>query len=195
MRGGTLRMKKYLRYILPVAIVGIVFLIIYVYRGFHQKDLATWMVGQTDEDHYPDWEEDVEILEAERNILKEDHLFFSKVYFIKRSDSYQIRFRIAYSVPFLRSSLFEDLDWVKLEDSDGNDYTEYLTVYTSRIAGLNCVNATLVMDEEIYSALSGGKLNVSAVCTEGGLNGNENSYASCQVEILVPERNKDNFNE
>ena len=84
---------------------------------------------------------------------------------------------------------------MKLEDSDGNDYTEYLTVYSSRIAGLNCVNATLVMDEEIYSALSGGKLNVSAVCTEGGLNENENSYASCQVEILVPERNKDNFNE
>lgn len=189
-----LRMKKYLS-ILLVAIAGIVFFMVCVYRGFNQKGLATWMAGQTDGDHYPDWEEDIEILEAERNILKEDHLFFSKVYIIKRSDSYQIRFRIAYSVPFMRSSLFEDMDWVKLEDSDGNDYTECLTVYSSKIAGLNCVNATLVMDEDIFSALSGDKLTVSAVCTEGGLNGNENSYASCQVEILVPEMNKDNFNE
>lgn len=178
-------MKKYLKYALLIIVAGILFFMIYFYVGFYQKGLDTWLVGQTDEDHYPGWEKNIEIMKMDRNILNKDHLFFSKVFLLKGTDSYQLRFRIAYSIPFIHNSLFQDTDWVKLADSDGNDYSSCLTAYSSKIAGLNCINATLVMDKDTFSSLAGGKLIVFAVCTDDGPNAD--SYAGCEVEILVPE--------
>lgn len=179
-------MKKYLKYILPMVVAGMVIYTVCAYVGFSRKGLDAWLAGQTDGDHYPDWEKDTEVLEVERDILKKAHLFFSKVYFIQSSGSCQLRFRIAYSVPFLHGDLLGDTRWVKLADSDGKDYSGCLTVYPSKIAGLNCLNVALVMDADTASALSGGKLNVSLVCTEGGLE-DEKSYASCEAEIQLPE--------
>lgn len=68
----------------------------------------------------------------------------------------------------------------------GNDYFGCLTVFPSEIARLNCINVTLVMDRDTFSAVSGSSLKVSAACTEGG-SGDGDSYAGCEVEILVPE--------
>lgn len=179
-------MKKYLKYYaLLIIVAGIVFFTIYSYVGFYQKGLNIWLVGQTDEDHYPGWEKSVEITKMDRNILNQDHLFFSKVFLLKGTDSYQLRFRMAYNILFMHNSLVQDTDWVKLADSDGNDYSDCLTVYPSRIAGLNCINATLVMDEDTFSLLVGDKLIVSAVCSDDGPNAV--SYAGCEVEILIPE--------
>ncbi len=177
---------KYLKYVLLVVVVGIVVYMAYTYVSFNRQGLDTWLAGQTDGDHYPDWEEDIEVLEVDRSILNKAHLFFSRVYLMKGSDSYQLRFRIAYSIPFLHGNLLGDTKWVKLEDSYGNDYSDCLTVYPSEIAGLNCINVALVLDADTFSVLSGGKLTVSAVCTEDGLN-DENSYADCEVEIQIPE--------
>lgn len=183
-------MKKHLKYAVPAVIIiaGIIFLMVYAYIGFYQQGLDTWLVGQTEADHYPDWEENVEITKLDRHILNKDHLFISKVYLLKGSTgSYQLRFRIAYSIPFMHGSLFQDTDWVKLADDEGNDYTGCLTVYASRIAGLNCVNATLVMDADTFSLLAGGKLTVSAICKDTDALPAENGYAGCEVEILIPE--------
>ncbi len=177
---------KYLRYILLAVVAGMVVYMTYAYVSFNRKGLDTWLVGQTDGDHYPDWEEDIEVLEVDRSILNKAHLFFSRVYLMKASDSYQLRFRIAYSIPFLHGNLFGDTKWVKVEDSYGNDYSGCLTVYPSEIAGLNCINVTVIMNADTFSVLSGGKLTVSAVCTESGLN-DENSYADCEADILIPE--------
>ncbi len=177
---------KYLRYALLAVVAGMVVYMVYTYDSFSRKGLDTWLVGQTDGDHYPDWGKDFEVLEVDSSILKKVHLFISRVYLVKCSDNYQLRFRIAYSIPFLRGSLFEDTEWVELTDSYGNDYSNCLAVYPSDIAGLNCINASLIMDTDTFSAMSGGKLTVSVVCTESGLNA-ENSYANCEVEILVPE--------
>lgn len=177
---------KYLRYVMLAVVIGMVVYVLYTYDSFSRKGLDTGLVGQTDEDHYPDWGKDIEVLEADSSILNKAHLFFSRVYLIKRSDSYQLRFRIAYSIPFLRGSLFEDTEWVELTDSYGNDYSGCLKVYPSNIGGLNCINAALVMDADTFSAISGDRLTVSVVCTEGDLN-DENSYANCVVEILIPE--------
>lgn len=181
-----MKYMKYLKYALLAIVIGMVVYMVYTYDSFTRKGLDVWLVGQTDEDHYPDWGKDIEVLQADSSILNKVHLLFSKVYLIKCSDSYQLRFRIAYSIPLLRSSLFEDTEWVELTDSCGKDYLGCLTVYPSDIAGFNCLNAALVMDADTFSAISGGKLTVSVVCTEGGLN-DENSYANCEVEILVPE--------
>lgn len=181
---------KYVRYILLVIAAGAVFFMVYSYVGFSQKGLNTWLVGQTAEDHYSNWDGAVDdVYEADRNILNKAHIFFSKVFVIKRSDSYQIRFRFAYSIPFMHDSLLQDTDWLKLVDSDGNDYQDCLTVYSSKITALSCIDATLTMDEDMFSELSGsGKLTVSVVCTEAGLN-TESSYAGCEVEILIPGMN------
>lgn len=176
-------MKKYLRYALVAAIAGIVFYMVYAYDSFSRKGLDTWLVGQTEEDHYPDWEGNMEVLEIDRNIRSIRHLSLSRVYLIEYADSYQLRFRIAYSIPFLHNSLFEDTKWEKMTDSDGNEYFSRMTVYPSEIAGLNCINVALVMDADTFSAMSDGKLTVSAVCAGD----DENSYANCEVEILFPE--------
>lgn len=179
-------MKKYLKYVMLVIIAGIASLLIYTYVGFNRKGLDTWLVGQTEGERYPDWKGTVAVQEVGLDSLNRKHLFFSKVFLLKGTDSYQLRFRIAYSIPFLRSSLLADTDWVKVADADGNDYTGCLTVYPSAIAGLNCLNVTLVMEEDTFSALSGGRLTVSAVCAEEGLNAAD-SYAGFDAEILVPE--------
>ncbi len=179
-------MKKYLRYVLWVVLAGMVIYLLYTYDSFSRKGLDTWLVGQTDGDHYPDWGKDAEVVEADYSILKKVHLFFSRIYLIKCSNSYQLRFRIAYSFPFLHSNLFENTEWVKLTDSHGNDYLDCLTVYPSEIAGLNCINVMLLMDESTFSSILGDKLTVSVVCTESDLN-DESSYANCEVEILIPE--------
>lgn len=185
-------MKKKLKYVLLVFAAGAVFLMVYTYVGFSRKGLNTWFAGQTTEDHYPNWDDGaVDVYEADRSILNKDHLFFSKTYILKdcATDNYQLRFRFAYSIPFMRGdSLLQDTDWLKLTDSDGNDYQNCLTVYSSKVTGLNCINATLTMDGDTFSALSlsGDKLTVSVVCAEGGLNA-ENSYAGGEVEIQIPE--------
>lgn len=175
-------MKKYLRYAFAAVIAGIVIYMVYTHDCFSRKGLDTWLVGQTGEDHYPDWEENMEVTEIDRNILHSDHLSLSRVYLIKHVDSYQLRFRIAYSIPFLHNSLFEDTEWIKLTDSNGNDYFDCLTVYPSEGAGRNCIDVALVMDRDTFSAMSGGKLTVSAVCAEDA----ENVYANCEAEIMIP---------
>ncbi len=178
-------MKKFLKSALVVVIAGIIFCTVYV--GFNQKGLETWLVGQTEGDHYPDWEKTVALYKLDYSILNKDNLFFSNVYLLKGAEGcYQLRFRFAYSIPFMHGDLLEDTDWVKLADSDGNDYSDCLTVYSSGIAGLNCINATLVMDADTFSALVGDKLTVSVVCTKTGQN-EKNSYAGGEVEITVPE--------
>ncbi len=60
--------------------------------------------------------------------------------------------------------------WKAAFAGNQNDYSDCLTVYPSEIAGLNCINVALVLDADTFSVLSGGKLTVSAVCTEDGLN-------------------------
>ena len=177
---------KYLKYVLYAVLVGVIVWLFYTYDSISRKGLDTWLVGQTDGDHYPDWGRDVEVIEVDYTVLKKAHLIFSKIYLIKCSNSYQIRFRIAYSFPFLHSSLFEDTEWVKLADSQENDHLSCLTVYPDEISGFNCINVTMQMDANTLSTLSGNKLTVLVVCTEGDLN-IESSYANCEVEILIPE--------
>lgn len=178
---------RYLKKVLAALVVGIVIYILgHAYIGFNWKGLDSWMQGQTAEDLYPDWEKDVEVLEADRGILDKSHLFLSRVYLIRHMSNYQIRFRIAYSIPFMHDNLLWDTSWVKLTDSYGNDYSDCLTVYASEISGLNCVNAVLAMDQEAFSALSGGRLTVSVVCSDDGQK-NGSPYAHCEAEILVPE--------
>lgn len=182
-----MKMKKYLKYALLLVAAATVVYMVYTYVSFNQKGLDTWLAGQTEENHYPNWEKEIWLLKADRNILNKSHLLISKAYLMKgASDSYQLRFRIAYCIPSLHGSLFEDTDWVKLADSNGNDYASCLTVYSSGIAGLNCINATLTMDADTFSALSGDKLTVSVVCTEDDSLHNKSSYANCEAEILIP---------
>ena len=161
----------------------------YVYDSFSRKGLDTWLAGQTGTDHYPDWGKDAEVLEVGRNIRNKSHLFFSKAYLLRNADNCQLRFRIAYNIPFMHGNLFTDTSWVKLEDSYGNDYSGCLTAYPSKAAGLNCIDVTLVMDADTFSALPGGKLTVSAVCAEVGSD-EEDSYASFDVELLIPAGNE-----
>ncbi len=188
MKKHSIRKRKTIAFALSAVVIGIIAYTIVTYIKFNHEGLDTWLVGQTADERYPDWGKASKVQEVDCHIRNKSHLFFSKVYLLEGGDSYQLRFRIAYSIPFLRGSLFEDTDWLKLADADGNDYTGCLTAYSSRIAGLNCINATLVLDEDTFSALSGGKLSVSAVCKDkAGRSAENNSYAGCEVEILIPE--------
>ncbi|MCM1189768.1 MAG: hypothetical protein NC541_10800 [bacterium] len=177
---------KYLACALSAVAVCFAVYAAYAYVSFSRGGLDTGLAGQTDGAHYPDWGENLETLKADCDILDRDGLYLSKVYLIRRSDSVQLRFRMAYCIPFCHGDLLGDTEWVKLTDSSGNDYFGNLAVSASEIAGLNCIEASLIMDEETFSGLSGGKLTVSAVCTEGSGNG-DGAYAGCEMEISVPE--------
>ncbi|MCM1026357.1 MAG: hypothetical protein NC432_07960 [Roseburia sp.] len=177
---------KYLKYALLAVVIGLAAYLTYACVSFPQKGLDKGLVGQTEDAHYPDWGQDLAVLEADRSVLEQSHLLFSKVYLIKRSDNYQLRFRIGYPVPFFGGSLFEDTRWLKFTDSEGNDYSDCLTVSPSDVAGLNCLDATLVMDEDTFLALADGQLTVSAACTKDSQNPDA-AYAECEVEIRIPE--------
>ncbi len=176
---------KYKKCILCAVLVVVVVWLFYSYDSIHRKGLDTWLVGQTAEDHYPDYGRDAAVLKTDYTVQKKEHLILSNVYVMKCSDNYQVRFRIAYNFPFLHSSFFTDTEWLKLTDSQGNDYFSCLTVYPSTIMGFHCIDVTIPMDADTFSKLSGSKLTVSAVCTEDDSN-TENSYASCEVEIQIP---------
>lgn len=185
MSRGNLRSrptKKIGRVFFAVVAVLIAYLLC-AYLGFYRNGLDTQLVGQTVDNHYPNWEERVDVQEIDRKIMNSDRLLFSKVYLIEGSDRRQIRFRIAYCIPFQHSDLLRDISWVKLSDSHGNDYSDCLTVFPSQIAGLYCVAAALTMDENTFSALEDGTLTVSLTCAE---NEAESSYARCEAEIRIP---------
>ncbi len=57
-----------------------------------------------------------------------------------------------------------------------------------QIAGLNCMNVTLVLDGEEFSNLAGKELDFSAICSEqrGDTPDVEASYAHCDIRIAFP---------
>lgn len=157
--------------------------------SFNHNGLNQALVGMVEEDGYPDWnnwngsEKDSEL---KCDIMSKSGLSISKIYLIERANHYQIRFRIGCGIPFIHQDLLSDTWWI-LEDSEGNSYTGNMVVYAEQIAGLNCINVTLVLDEE-FADLSGKELNITAVCSEEGAAQAdvENSYAHCKAKLLFP---------
>ena len=158
------------------------------YINFNQKGLKSGLVGMVSGDRYPNWESKEEVSPMDYHVLSRNGLYFSKVYLIKRATHFQVRFRIAYAVPFMHQDLLNDTKWI-ITDSAGNDYTNNIVVYTAQIAGLNCINVTLVLDEGAFSVLSGKEITFSAICSGSDYenSGIENSYAHCTTKIFFPE--------
>lgn len=183
---------KYKKLLITGAVLFVLLLLFYVYarHAFLYNGLDRALLGQTAEDRYPDWEKwnGSEVSSGlEYDIQSKHSLCFSKVYLIGRANHYQVRFRIGYTIPFLHQELLGDTKWI-LEDSAGNNYTENMVVYTEQIAGLNCINVTLILDEEEFLALSGKELDFIAVCSKEGYDkaDMENSYAHCKVNMIFP---------
>lgn len=157
--------------------------------SFNHNGLNQALVGMVEEDGYPDWNNwngSEKNSELECDIISKSGLSISKIYLIERANHYQIRFRIGCRIPFMHQDLLSDTWWI-LEDSKGNSYTGNMVVYAEQIAGLNCINVTLVLDEEFVD-LSGKGLNITAVCSkEGAAQADvENSYAHCKAKLLFP---------
>ena len=182
---------KYKRILITVALLVILLSAFgfYAAYSFNHSGLNQALVGQVEEDGYPNWdnwngsESDSEL---ECDIVSKSGLYISKIYLIERADHYQIRFRIGCRIPFMHQELSGDTWWI-LEDSEGSCYTENMVVYTEQIAGLNCMNVTLVLDEELAD-LSGKELSIVAVCSKEGYAQAdiENSYAHCNAKLLFP---------
>ncbi len=183
---------KYKRLLIMGSVLFVLLLLFYVYarHAFLYNGLDRALLGQTAEDRYPDWErwngKEVSS-QLECDIQSKHSLYFSKVYLIERANHYQVRFRIGYAIPFFHQELLRDTKWI-LEDSAGNNYTENMVVYAERIAGLNCINVTLILDEEEFLTLSGKELDFTAVCSKEGYDkaDMENSYAHCKVKVVFP---------
>lgn len=183
---------KYKRLLIMGSVLFVLLLLFSVsaYYAFLHHGLDRALLGQTAEDRYPDWEKwnGREVSSRlEYDIQSKRSLCFSKVYLIERANHYQVRFRIGYAIPFLHQELLGDTKWI-LEDSAGNNYTENMVVYAERIAGLNCINVTLILDEEEFLTLSGKELDFTAVCSKEGYEkaDMENSYAHCKVKVIFP---------
>lgn len=184
---------KYKKLLITGSVLLTLLLLFYVYvrHAFLYNGLDRALPGLTTEDKYPDWEKwnGSEELRSrlEYDVESKQGLYFSKVYLMERANHYQVRFRIGYMIPFLHQDLFEVTKWV-LEDSAGNSYTKNMVVYTEQIAGLNCINVTLVLSEEEFLTLSGKELNLIAICSKEGYDKAdiENSYAHCKAKIIFP---------
>ncbi len=161
----------------------------YAVYSFQHSGLDRALVGLVNEDGYLSWEHwnaSEKNTDLKYEIVSKSKLYISKIYLMERANHYQIRFRIGYGIPFMHGELLSDIDWV-LEDVKGNSYTENMVVFAERIAGLNCVNVTLVLDKE-FMDLSGEVLNITAVCSKGADAGAEikKSYAHCQARLFIP---------
>lgn len=157
--------------------------------SFNHNGLNQALVGLVEEDGYPDWDnwnDSEKYSELECDIMSKSGLSISKIYLVERANHYQIRFRIGRGIPFIHPDLLSDTWWI-LEDSEGNCYTGNMVVYAEQLAGLNCINVTLVLDEE-FADLSGKELNIMAVCSkEGTAQADvESSYAHCKAKLLFP---------
>ena len=160
------------------------------YYSFNHNGLDRALVGQVEEDRYPDWEKwdgSTKVSGLECDITDKSGLYISDIYLIERANHYQVRLRVGCSIPFVHPELLPDTLWI-LEDSAGNSYTDNIVVYTEQISGLNCVNVTLVLDGEEFSNLAGKNLDFSAICSEESVTmpDVENSYAHCEAKILFP---------
>nr|WP_300665071.1 hypothetical protein [uncultured Acetatifactor sp.] len=160
------------------------------YDSFHHNGLDQALVGQVEEDRYPDWgkwDSSTKVSGLECDIISKSGLFVSDIYLIERANHYQVRLRIGCSMPFVHPELLQETWWV-LEDSAGNSYTENMVAYSEQIAGLNCMNVTLVLDGEEFSNLAGKELDFSAICSEqrGDTPDVEASYAHCDIRIAFP---------
>lgn len=157
--------------------------------SFNHNGLNQALVGLVEEDGYPNWDNwngSEKASELECDIVSKSGLYISKIYLVERANHYQIRFRIGCRIPFAHQELLSDT-WWSLEDSEGSSYTENMVVYMEQIAGLSCINVTLVLDKE-FADLSGKELNITAVCSkEGNAQADiENSYAHCKAKISFP---------
>lgn len=157
--------------------------------SFNHNGLNQALVGMVEEDKYPEWDNwngCEKESELECDIVSKSGLYISKIYLMERANHYQIRFRIGCRIPFMHQELLSDTWWI-LEDSEGRSYTDKMVVYAEQIAGLNCINVTLVLDGELAD-LSGKELNITAVCSKEGSAKTdvENSYAHCKAKLLIP---------
>ena len=160
------------------------------YYSFNQNDLNQALVGQVEEDRYPDWgkwDSSTKVSKLEYGITSKSGLVISDIYLIERANHYQVRLRVGCSMPFVHPELLQETWWI-LEDSAGNSYTENMVAYTEQIAGLNCINVTLVLDGEDFSNLAGKELAFSAICSEqrGTMPDVEASSAHCDIRIAFP---------
>ena len=186
---GVISMKKRIWFtvILIVALFSAV--LFYAFYSFGHSGLDRALVGLVEGDGYSSWDHWNKIEKTstlEYDIVSKSRLYISKIFLMERADHYQIRFRIGYGIPFMHQGLLNDIYWI-LEDGNGNSYTGNMVVYEERIACFNCVNVTLVLDNEIMD-LSGEVLNITAVCSKGADAGAENEYSSahCQTRLFIP---------
>lgn len=166
----------------------IIVFIFYTFDSFRHKGIDQALVGQVEEDKYPDWDnwtDSEKVSEMEYDIVSKKGLRVSELYLIQRAGHYQLRFRIAPGMPFSHPDLMRDTDW-SIEDSVGSSYTSNLLVYGEQMGGWNCINVTLLLNGEEFSGLSGKELNLTAVCSESEEADMENGYAHCELKIQFP---------
>lgn len=165
-----------------LAIASVLVFAFCVHADFNRKGISAGLPGLISGDTYPDWEEDEEVSRLDCSVLEQSGLSVSHVYLIRRGGQYQVRLRIGRTVPFTREDLPGDIRW-KVEDGNGGSYTDDMSVYAERVGWINCVNVTLVLDENEYLSVSGGKITFSAVCVDSENTDVENEYARCTAEI------------
>lgn len=173
-----------------VFVLLILFSFVRIYVSFSRDGLDTGIFGVLPGDELPanDGEIREEVSLLDYRVLESKHLFFSKVYLIERAGYYQIRFRVAYAVPFMHGNIMWDMK-LRIEDSQGNNYLNHVEtmIYPARIGGLNCVNITLVLDGQTYDALLGDKITFSAFFLEDEDSDREDAYAQCKTEMSFEE--------
>lgn len=177
-----MKCKKLIYVIVTVFALSIVFAVD-VFIQFNQDGLDHGIYGVVNGGKYA-WEKE-EVSKINYQIINCSNLYFSNVNLIKCSNFFQIRFRMAYIIPFKHKNFLGDTDWL-LIDSEGTDYTNAISAYASSIRGLNCINVTVTLDEDVFFNLLGKDLTMTVVCSNVNDLNKEEGYANCEVKMSIP---------
>lgn len=174
--------RKYISIILAAIIIILVITFITEKNKFNSANLDTFI------DNYETYPENIDVGLLEMNISNEKNCFISNAYLLHDRDNSkkQIRFR------YYNNNLFNEIDMhcatdFILKDSNGNDITQVIGVFSEEFWGFDGLNIMLTFKENTYMPKSGEKLffTLGSDIDSNDVN-KDNCFSYCELEILIP---------
>ena len=163
-------------FVLVLAVIGRIEV-----RNFNNRGIDSPLIAELNE---IDYENPQSLVRINPDIIKNNYSI-SNFYLMTYESEMQIRFRIAYPVPFMHGDIFGDTAFY-LQDSEGNDLTYCIHTYSETFAGLNGINVTMIFDKDTYMSLLGEPLNLTIASSEemNDIDA-EKSYSYGQIEFII----------
>lgn len=151
--------------------------IMYCVNTFKNKGVDSRIVT-TQEEYY------AELMNRNKikpDVTKQKNYVISNVFVMQYKTQTQIRFRLAYPIPFMNENIYRGTGFT-IKDSTGNELTSMASTYSETCMGLNGINFTLILNETVYIPKSGERLFFVIWSSKG----TEARDSYCEFEITIP---------